>query len=78
MQGAGLTLLGRNWLRHIRLNWGQISINSVAVDSSLLSTLKKNFLAIFDEDLGTVRAHKAKLSVTKEAKPRFYGPRPVP
>ncbi len=36
--------------------------------------------AVFDEDLGTVslRAHKAKLSVTKEAKTRFYRPRPMP
>ncbi len=76
VQGTGPPLLGRNWLCHFRLNWNRIK--TVVIEPNALTTLEKEFPEVFSDGLGTVKHSKAKLSVTSDAKPRFYRPRPVP
>ena len=52
LAGEGLTLLGRDWMQQIRLDWSTIfQIKAVQDDS--LQPLLQPFEAIFKEELGT-------------------------
>jgi hypothetical protein len=58
--GDGPSLLGRNWLKCLRLDWkqiGKVALESLPGVNSLLDQHK----AIFTEELGTVTTHKATL-----------------
>ena len=73
--GNGPTLLGRNWLKKIRLNWRQIAtVSSVKTLDKLLD----EHHALFREELGTISQFQAKLQVRPDARPKFFKPRPVP
>ena len=74
VKGAGLTLMGRNWLSRIRLNWSKIHHTS----SPGLSELLNKYDEIFKEGLGTFRDYEAKLEVSPEATPRFCKARTLP
>lgn len=74
--GKGPTLLGRNWLNYFRLNWE--SIKSVLLTADSLSSILNENQEVFADELGTIKSHKAKLSVSAEATPRFHRPRSVP
>ena len=53
--GDGPTLFGRNWLKHIQLNWKKIG--NVVLSSGTtqeLSRLLKEYQEIFSDELGTV------------------------
>ncbi len=66
--------MGRNWLKHIQLNWQRIA--TVSNDSSSLKTLLKQHDAL--EELGTIHHHKATLHIRTDATPKFFKPRPIP
>ena len=54
--GDGLTLLGRNWLKYIRLDWK--SIHQIAVDDTTpreLTTLLNKFEELFSSELRTIK-----------------------
>ena len=74
VKGAGHTLMGRNWLSRIRLNWSKIHHTS----SPGLSELLNKYDEIFKEGLGTFRDYEAKLEVSPEATPRFCKARTLP
>ena len=74
VSGNGPSLLGRNWLTEIKLNWQQLN----KVTKSDLHTLFEKYKNIFKEELGTVTSHKAILKVQPEATPKFHKARPVP
>ncbi len=76
--GDGPCLLGRSWLKHIRLDW--VSISSVMSIASRQphQRIVEQYKDVFADELGTIRPFTAKLSVAKEAKPKFYKARPVP
>ena len=73
IKGTGPSLLGRNWLQAIRLNWGEIKHVSSELDQ-----LIAKFPEVFKEGLGTVKGCQVKLSVKEGAKPKFFKPRSVP
>jgi hypothetical protein len=75
MKGKGPSLLGRNWLTNLRLNWQEIL--SVRVKQSLESLLKQH-AGVFKDELGTLKGMKAKLHVDLQAKPLFFKVRTVP
>ena len=75
MSGDGPSLLGRDWLRHIRLDWEKIGAVREEVS---LGTLLDNHQALFKEGLGTIHPYKAKLQVRPDAQPKFFKPRSVP
>ena len=56
--GSGPSLLGRNWLRHIRLNWKQI-FNELKLseenESVELNSILNKYAAVFKEELGTMK-----------------------
>ena len=72
--GEGPSLIGRNWLEHIQLNWSDIKIiNSF---SSLGSVLDSH-AEVFRPQLGKLHNITAKLYIKTGARPRFFCPRSV-
>ena len=67
------SLLGRNWLKLIRLNWPEIKKVSLELD-----ILLNKYGNLFKDELGTVQNYQVKLHVNSEALPRFCEARPVP
>ena len=74
IKGEGTSLLGRNWLKEIKLNWSTISW--VDTENSVQQLLDKHS-RLFRSELGTLQGMQAKISVPENAQPRFYKPRPV-
>ena len=74
--GDGPTLLGRNWLEKIKLNWSDIKLlNS---DFSTLEQVLERHTAVFTTNIGKLKDITAKIQVSPEASPRFFKARPVP
>ena len=78
VQGAGSTLLGRDWLKRIKLNWKELNyVNSVFQTSNLQSVLN-DYSDVFKDELGLMRDIKISLQVVPDAQPRYHRPRPIP
>ena len=67
VKGEGPTLLGRNWLSKIKLNWSQINYASKPALQELLS----KYSAVFQDVLGSFQGYEAKIEVDPNATPRF-------
>ena len=74
--GGGPSLLGRDWLGRLRLDWATVrSISEVPTSLDLLLALHDD---LFQNEIGTIKGATAKLHVDPHAKPRFHRPRPIP
>ena len=71
----GPTLLGRDWLKYIKLDWK--TIGSISREASISALLDK-YEDVFAMGLGTICPFKASLSTTPDARPKFQKARPVP
>ena len=71
--GDGPALWGRNWLSAIQLNWPYIKNITQEIEPIL-----SKYSELFKEELGTLKGVEIKLSIAKDANPRFKRPRPVP
>lgn len=82
VKGRGPNLLGRWWLKHIKLDWAEIKSRVQHVTSHPQSQTLQQVLAkhegVFKKELGTLRGFKATIQVPTDAAPRFYRPRSVP
>ena len=77
VEKEGPSLLGRNWLKALRLDWRQlISIHRLQ-DSPALSAMLQRHPQVF-EGLGTLKGFKAKICVDPSSTPHFCKARPVP
>ena len=74
-EGNGPTLLGRNWLEALRLDWR--TIFHIGTNLTLQKVLNRHPDA-FKEELGELRGVTAKIHVNPDARPRFEKVRPVP
>ncbi len=74
VRGSGPSLLGRDWLRIIRLDWKVIN----QVQGNALQEVLDRYGDIFKPGLGTLKGYKAKIHVDPDAKPRFCKARTVP
>ena len=63
--GCGPTLLGRDWLSQIQLNWRQIN----HVHSASLQSVLSTYLSVFKEGLGTLQGFQARIYVDPQATP---------
>jgi hypothetical protein len=72
VDGEGPSLIGRDLLKKIRLNWGEIMHMRVVGD------ILSKHADVFKDELGTLRGTTVKLTVDPNAKPRFCKPRTVP
>ena len=83
VQGSGPSLMGRDWLKVVRLDWRNIAkvTSSVPTSADLthqIAALQERYQKVFSESLGTISPFQAKLSVTKDALPKYFKPHPVP
>ena len=76
--GDGLSLLGRDWLQSIRLNWSSLKVGRVSSSPRSLESLLRKYDHIFRKGVGTMKHFEARLVLKPGAKPRFCRPRPVP
>lgn len=74
VKGEGPTLMGRNWLSQIRLNWSQIHYTS----SQGLHEILGKYGEIFQEGLGTFKDYEARIEVDPDAVPQFCKARTLP
>ena len=76
--GGGTSLLGRDWLRHLKLNWcDELNHLRIAARLKLDDVLKKH-ADVFKEELGKVTGMEVKIHMDPDAQPQFFRPRPVP
>ena len=77
--GSGPSLLGQNWLHHIRLNWKQI-FNEFKLGEENESVELKTILdsAVFKEELGTMKGTEVHMNLKLDVKPRLCKAHPVP
>ena len=75
VKGQGPSLLGRDWLRQIRLDWKSIGMASL---SSKTEALVGKFPEVFEEGLGLMNTFEASLHLKPEYRPKFHKARPVP
>ena len=75
---GGPNLLGRDWLRALKLDWGAIRLISANAKHSSWEQILKNHAALFKEELGTVKGVVAKVHVEATAAPSFYKYRSAP
>ncbi|PIK43447.1 hypothetical protein BSL78_19692 [Apostichopus japonicus] len=76
IRGEGASLLGRDWLQKIRLDWNSFYVNNVTREH--LSELLKAHSELFKEGLGLLKGTTAKIYVDSQVNPKFYKPRSVP
>ncbi len=74
IQGNGPSLVGRDWLGKMRLDWGEIHRLQTPVG---LDEILQRRAAVFREGLGTLKGMEVSLHVDQEARPRFFKPRSV-
>lgn len=74
-------LLGRQWLQAIKLDWQSIKavhkIDECTVPVNV-DEIKKKYSELFSDTMGRLKDFKAKVEVTKNARPIFLRARPVP
>ena len=81
VEGSGPSLLGRDWLSVIRLDWNelrQLHAIGTSTDSSALKAMLLRREKLFASGLGTIKGVKASLLVHDNAQPYFAHPRKVP
>ena len=87
IDGRGTSLLGRDWLMKVKLNWADIlqkhvgHSNSIINNCSVTNTLNdilRTHKALFENRIGRMKGYKAKLSVKGDATAKFSKARTVP
>ena len=77
LSGDGPTLMGRDWLRVLKLDWPTLFTLNHLSSLSLQAVLDRH-TAVFKEELGTVKGLEVKLHLKPDATPRFHRSRSVP
>ena len=80
VEGSGPSLLGRDWLLKINLDWK--SLNLYHIENVMMPPKLNNLLAkhmqIFENELGLIKSIKAKIHLDTSCQPRFCKPRSIP
>ena len=72
VEGEGPSLFGRDWLKHIRLDWKQIGATTAGHSTAhRAEQLCEQYSDVFKDDLGTIHPAKACLSIDQNARPRL-------
>ena len=80
VQGNGPSLVGRDWLSKVRLDWHEIFYENLelANQKGELETILKQYPEVFKTGMGTLKGFKATIKVDHESVPKYWKPRPVP
>ena len=73
VKGEGPTLLGRNWLSELQLNW-----QSVYQLRNLETKVFEEFQDVFDDSQGSILSYKGKIAIDSKAATKYFKPRPLP
>ena len=76
VRGGGPSLLGRDWLYVLHLDWGYL--NQICRIPEELQKVLNKYDKVFSDELGKIREIKAVIEVNSEARPRFCHHRNVP
>ena len=76
VEGSGPSLLSRNWLSSLCLNWREMNI--LQSGSSAVESLLANYADLFQPELGTFQRTTVDLRVSPDAQPKFFKARAVP
>ena len=74
VKGNGPSLLGRDWLEHLKLDWTLIH----HVQASSLDTVLSKHAQVFGDGLGTLKDHHVSIVVDPAVPPRYCKARSVP
>ena len=69
------SLLCRDWLSKIKLNWEEL--HHIDQPKLSLEAVLNKHSKVFSEELGMVKGVTAKLHIDLQARPKFYKPRSV-
>ena len=75
VKGPGPSLLGWDWLKHIRLDWKSIATSVNQVNSVSYQSLLDQYSEVFSNELGTLRSTQ---EVQRNSIPKFCKPYQVP
>lgn len=82
LNNEGRPLFGREWLRHLNLNWAEIKSLQVPNEKisrqSEIDNLKSKYAEVFSDGLGKLKTMQAKLILKDNSPPKFVKARPVP
>lgn len=80
VKGEGPSLMGRDWLSELKLDWAEIFVTKLQSGTSLedLDRVLEKYGDAFKDGLGTVKGIKAKIYVDANATPKYFKARPVP
>ena len=77
--GKGPSLLGRNWMYQIQLDWKTIGLATLNNSEIQVQVLKKRYQEVFKDELGTMKDYQVSLKFkTNDVTPIFLKPWPVP
>ena len=76
VSGSGPTLMGRDWLSKLRLDWSPL--HQVKPNTEKLQEILDKHGTIFNDILDFVKGTVAKIHMDASATPNFYRPRLVP
>ena len=74
VEGDGPSLLGRSWLKAIKLDWQQI----YWVRHSALEGVLQKYRSVFSDELGLCKNVEARIHIDPSAKPKYCKARSVP
>ena len=74
LEGSGPSLIGRDWLSQLQLDWQAIH----RLQERPLSEVQEKHKAVFEEGLGTLKGFEAELQVDPKAQPKYCKARSVP
>ena len=78
VKGMGPSLLGRDWLKSIRLDWKTVGHVESVSHVKVLDSLLRKYHEVFQGGLGTLKGIQARLQVKPNAVPKFFKARAVP
>ena len=73
LKREGVSLLGRDWLKEIKLEWKEI----FRIQNSELEQILRKHKDLFGPGLGTYKGPKAKLVVDPEVSPKYCKARSI-
>ena len=77
VEGDGPNLLGRDWLRVLKLNWKSIKVAAVDKGQQKVEALLTKYKEVFREELGQMNTFEASLQLNPGGKPKFLKARAV-
>ena len=73
LRGAGLPLMGREWLQQLHLGWKELHF-VYQRSHQALQTLLQRYKKVYCEELGTIKGIQVKLHVKPDSQPVFIVP----